>query len=373
MPELAEDRGPRAVLVGGSLLGLVVALAVVAGLVVSCDRGVADRVATDRVEGHAPAGATATSVVVRRVPAPQARPATAVPDPRCRAARRLFLRAAIDPNPLGAAADIDTDRLLDHVEVLAQGPVRADVDAVRALARRIETAPASITRAEQEASVDRMERLLVWTVTTCPPPQRPVWGCAAPVAFGRPDLFEGPYFLAAGQLVPDEAVIDKLGEPEGERIELARNQNHVVYAWTDVFGLVRRRVEVQRVFDLWFVTDARRCDDPVELEHPLDTGGVIVEELPDAGDGPEYATTTTTTTTVPTDTTPVTAVPGCRYDPRNLSDPYESLGEYMATGPAEPACWELLSAAGRSCVNEVTASAPAGNPEAEDLYACFDV
>jgi hypothetical protein len=372
MPESGDDRGLRTVLVGGSVVGLVAVLALVAGVVVSCDRGVAERVATGRLDDRWGAG-TATSIVVRRVPAPQADAAEAVADPRCRSARRLFLRAAIDPNPLGAAADVDLDRLLDQVEVLAEGPVQADIDAVRALARRIETAPGSITRAEQEASVDRMERLLVWTVTTCPAPQRPVWGCAAPIAYGRPDLFDGPYFLAAGQLVPDEAVIDKLGEPEGQRIELARNQNHVVYAWTDGFGLVRRRVEVQRVFDLWFVTDARRCDEPMDLVHPLDVDAVIVEELPDAGDGPEYATTTTTTTTVPVDPSEPAPVPGCRYDPRNLSDPYESLGEYMATGPAEPACWELLSAEGRSCVNEVTAAAPSGNPEAEDLYACFDV
>ena len=371
MLEISEDHRPRAAPVAGAVVGLVVVLVLVAGLVASCDRGVAERVAPHRLEGRAASGGTTTSVVVRRVPAPQAVPAHAVPDPRCRAARRLFLRAAIDPNPLGAAADVDTERLLDQVEVLAEGPVRADVDAVRALARRIEVAPGSITRAEQEASVDRMERLLVWTVTTCPPPQRPVWGCAAPIAFGRPDLFDGPFFLAAGQLVPDEAVIDRLGEPEGRRIELARNQNQVVYAWTDVFGLVRKRVEVQRVIDLWFVTDARRCDDPVELVHPLDSGEPFVEELPDVGDGPEYATTTTT---APVETTTTTApVQPCRYDPRNATDAYESLGDYMANGPAEPECWSLLTPAGRACVNEVTAADPSGNPSSEDFYACFDL
>jgi len=66
-------------------------------------------------------------------------------------------------------------------------------------------------------------------------------------------------------------------------------------------------------------------------------------------------------------------VSGCGYDPGNATDAYGSLGDYMSNGPGEAACWQLLSAAGRACVNEVTASAPAGNPDADELYACFDL
>ena len=378
MSEHIVDPDRRSAVVGGALAALVAVVALVVFSVSSCDRGVADRVATHRL-AEATSGGPATSVVVRREPAPPAQPASAVPDPRCRAARRLFLRAAIDPDPMGAMARPDAERLLDQVDVLVEGPRRADLAAVRALARRSRQARDSIGAAEQQATIDRLERLLVWTVTTCPPPQRPVWGCAAPVTFGRPDLFDGSFLQAAGQLVPDEAVIDRLGEPEGRRIELTRDQNQVVFAWTDVFGLVRRRVEVRRVFDRWFVTDARRCEDPVELVHPLDGDVPIVEELPDEGDGPQYATTTTTTTTttVPVDgattstTSPISEP--CGFDPDDTTDDYETLGDYMANGPAEAGCWALLSTEGRACVNEVTTADPSGNPSSEDLYACFDL
>ena len=63
----------------------------------------------------------------------------------------------------------------------------------------------------------------------------------------------------------------------------------------------------------------------------------------------------------------------CRYDPRNATDAYESLGDYMANGPAEPECWSLLTPAGRACVNEVPAADPSGNPSSEDFYAYFDL
>jgi hypothetical protein len=350
---------------------VVTVIGVVTATVMSWDRGVADPVPADRVASVAAGAAVSSPPVVRSEPAPQAQPAPSVPDPRCRAARRLFLRAAIDPDPAGSGADVDVDHLLDQVEVMAEGPISADMEAVRELAQRIRSSPQSISDADQEASIARMERLLIWTMTTCPPPQRPVWGCAAPVILGSPDYYLGTTFLASGQLVPDDAVIDRLGEPEGKRIELARNPSRVVYAWTDPFGLVRRRVEVQRVLDLWFVTDARRCAEPVDLEHPLDGQEPIVEELPDGADGPEYAPTTTTTA-VPGPTVPGT-VSGCGYDPGNATDAYGSLGDYMSNGPGEAACWQLLSAAGRACVNEVTASAPAGNPDADELYACFDL
>jgi len=372
MPEQFRVPGPRSL---HALLAVVVVVALVlgvTGMVTSWDYGVADDVPAAKVESHAAAG-PATSAIVRAEPASQADPAVPVPDPRCRAARRLFLRAAIDPDPPGVAAQVATDHLLDQAEGLADGAVLDDMAQVRALARRLRENPRPLTDREEQTSVERMQRLLIWTMTTCPAPQRPVWGCASPVIYGQADMYQGPA-LIAGQLVPDEAVTDRLGEQDGRRVELARNQNHVVYAWTDPFGLVRRRVEVQRLMDLWFVTDARRCEEPVELDEMPEDEVALAEELPDVADGPEFAASTTTTTAVgPTTTTVPVQVTGCGYNPQNTTDKYDSLSEYMTTGPAEPACWQMLSPAGRACIDDVTAAAPSGNPNSDDLYECFDL
>lgn len=276
-----------------------------------------------------------------------------------------------EPRPF--VVDADTERLLDQVEVLATEEARSDLDATRELVERFRESPRQLTRDELAASVDRMDRLLLWTVTVCPPPQRPVWGCATQIdhPFGNP--FQPLFFGAVGQLVPDEAIHETLGTLSGDRIELSRSANRVVYGWLDGFGLVRRRAEVKRILDLWFVVDANRCDDPVNRPHPLDSGEVIVEELPDIADGPEYApTTTTTTTTLPTDSTDPGSTTGptsvvitpCGWDPDDTTDEYETLGDYMANGPAESGCWSLLTPAGRACLND---------PPSGEFFACFDV
>jgi hypothetical protein len=339
----------------------VAAAALVAGMLVSCAWGVAEPV-PERLVGSATEEPTTTSFVARYVPAPTARPAQALPDPRCRAARRLFLRAAVAPTSGPLVVDGRTDELLRHATVLAQGPARADLDGFRTFVDRFRTDPGSLTEADLEASVARMDRLLRWTITVCPPPQRPVWGCSAQVSYGRPDPFDSLYFVVVGQPSPDAAVDETLGEVTGRRVELARSSNRVVYGWLDIFGLVRRRVEVERIYDLWHVADASRCDDPIQREHPFDTGEVIVEELPDAGDGPEYAPSTTVPEEVTTSTTE--PLEPCRYDPDDTTDQYETLGEYMAYGPAEPGCWDRLTPEGRDCLDD---------PPSGEFFACFDV
>lgn len=328
MPVWMDHQRARAALVGVPLVALVVVLAVVAGVVSSCQRGVADQVGAHRVEAREAAGRDSSPPVVRRVPAPPADPATPIPDQRCRAARRLFLRAGADAEPRGVGADDSTAYLLDLVRPMADDATRADLDAFATLAQRVAATPGPLRPAEKQAAVELRDRLLIWTVTHCPPPQRPVWGCSSPVVLGTVSPFSGSAVLATGQLAPDEAVIDRLGEPEGRRIELYRSQNRVVFGWIDGFGLVRRRVEVQRVFDHWFLVDARRCDDASKPEDLPDGEEVVLpEELPDIEDGPEYAPTTTTTepvgptssttstipwgsvTTVPSATTPSSSAP----------------------------------------------------------------
>lgn len=343
--------------------------AVVAILVTGCGWGIAEPVSEQVVE-EPHADTSTTAPVLRYVAAPTAGPAAPLPDPRCRAARRLFLRAAVASGSKPFVVDADTQRLLDQVEVLATGEARDDIAATRAFMDRFLADPASLSRDDLAASVDRMDRLLMWTVTVCPPPQRPVWGCSTQIDHPQGNAFQGPYFLAVGQLAPDEAVLETLGEVTGRRVELTRSQNRVVYGWIDVFGLVRRRAEVRRLIDLWFVSDASRCDDPVNRPHPLDSGEVIVEELPDVGDGPQYATTTTTapasTPSTPEELALTTTVPlqPCRYDPDDTSDEYETLGDYMANGPADTGCWSLLTPAGRDCLDD---------PPSGEFFACFDV
>lgn len=322
-----DSRGGRVALVSGPLVVLVLVLVLLTGVVASCQRGVADPVARQRVDAQAASGLS-SPMVVRREPAPQAAPAAPVADHRCRAARRLFLRAGADAEPRGVAADESTAYLLDLVRPLADDATRVDLDAFAALAQRVAATPGPLRPAEKQAAVDLRDRLLIWTVTHCPPPQRPVWGCSSPTVLGTVSPFSGSAVLATGQLAPDEAVIDRLGEPEGRRIELYRSQNRVVFGWVDDFGLVRRRVEVQRVFDHWFLIDARRCDDAFKPEDLAEGEEVVLpEELPDIEDGPEYAPTTTTTepvgptssttstipwdsvTTVPSSTTTATSAP----------------------------------------------------------------
>ncbi len=356
----------------GVLLGFVV---VILGSLSGCGWGVADPVVSERVierERRTPA----VGAVMRYVPAPTASAASPLPDPRCRAARRLFLRAAIAPAQTPMTIDADTERLLDHVSVLAEGDDLADIQAVRELVDRFRDDPSSLSSDDLEDTVDRMDRLLVWAVTVCPPPQRPVWACSTQLTFGRPNPFDGNYFVEVGQLVPEAALDATLGEVPGNRIELTRSRNRVIYAWLDGFGLVRRRAEVRRLYDLWYVAGARRCDDQLPRPHPLDTGEVIVEELPDVGDGPQYAETTTTTapTTLPPPTTapppetrpPDSGVPlePCRYDPGDTTDDYDSFGDYMARGGAETGCWDLLTPAGRECV---------ANPPPGEFFSCFDL
>lgn len=320
-------------------------------------------------------GVQDTAPVLRYVAAPMASAPTPLPDPRCRAARRLFLRAAITSSPRPFVVDEHTEALLDQVEVLATDEIRADLDATREFVGRFLDSPDSLTGSDLSQSVDRMDRLLLWTITVCPPPQRPVWACSTQVDHPHGDPFRPLYFDAVGQLTPNEAIDQTVGPVTGTRIELVRSANRVVFGWVDAFGLVRRRAEVKRFLDLWFLTDAQRCDDPLNRPHPLDSGEVIVEELPDIVDGPQYAPvteppTTTTTTTLPEEsTTSVTLSPTvpprpCRWDPNDTTDDYETLGEYMARGPAESGCWELLTAEGKECMKD---------PPSGEFFACFDV
>jgi len=319
-------------------------------------------------------GVQDTAPVLRYVAAPMASAPTPLPDPRCRAARRLFLRAAVASKPRPFVVDESTERLLDQVEVLATGEIRADLDATREFVARFLESPGSLTGTDLGESVDRMDRLLIWAVTVCPPPQRPVWGCSTQLDHPVGSLFRPLFFEAVGQLTPNEALDETVGPVTGDKIELARSANRVVFGWVDAFGLVRRRVEVRRVLDLWFVTDAKRCDDPLTRPHPLDSGEVIVEELPDIVDGPQYAPvteppTTTTTTIAEESTTSMTLSPTvppmpCRWDPDDTTDEYETLGEYMSRGPAESGCWELLTEEGKECMKD---------PPSGEFFACFDV
>ncbi|MEO6628200.1 MAG: hypothetical protein ABIP03_06470, partial [Aquihabitans sp.] len=286
-----------------------------------------------------------------------------------RAVQTLFLRAAVDPRPATFAVTPETPKLLDQVEVLVSGQAKTDLDALREMLGRFQQRPVGENAAETEASTALLDRMLVWAVSTCPP-VRPVWGCANPVAFGTVNR---PFFVASetdgAGLVPEDAVADRLGEVTGTRVELARNRYQVVYGYLDGFQLVRRRVAVSQVDELWYVSAAAMCDDTVPLIHPFDSGVPFVEELPDIGDGPEYAPTTTTTTIATTTTAPSTtsttvAVVACGYDPNNSTDPYPSLGDYMKNGPAEPDCWRLLTAAGKACVSA---------PPKDDLFGCFNL
>ena len=349
-----RSRGP---LVALALLGLI------SVVLVGCGRGVADPVASERLD-QVRARGSLSSVPARRVAAPTAEPAPTVPDPRCRAARRLFLRAAITASPSPFDYSDYAERRLAEVMPLAEGDARADLEEVGKLMDLYQSRSSGPTLTQTLAAKPLMDRLLIWTVSVCPPPQRPVWGCSVQMAYGTADAFSGQYFASVGQLAPDAVVVDILGEVTGRRIELARNQNRVVYAWIDAFGLVRRRVEVRRLLDLWFLDDAQRCDDPVPLDHPLDLREPIVEELPDVEDGPEYATTTTTTT-LPVDTTTTsTAEVPCGYLPDDPDAEYTSLGDYMKNGPAEPSCWKLLSPEGIACVSD---------PPAGKFFDCFDL
>ncbi len=276
--------------------------------------------------------------------------------------------------------DADTERQLDQVEVLATGDAREDLEAVRAFVDRFRSSPRQISASDLHSSVSRMDRLLLWAISVCPPPQRPVWGCATQIAHASGDPFAATYSRVVGKLVPSEAIDDAVGEVVGDRLELARSANRVVYGWVDGLGLVRRRVEVRRIIDLWFVTDSKRCDEPSNRPHPLDTSEVIVEELPDGADGPEWEPTVPEEEEEADDAeeveeidesgvtemtmSPTVPLMPCRWDPSDPNRQFETLGEYMAHGPAENGCWSLLTAEGRSCVND---------PPSGEFFACFDL
>lgn len=327
-----------------------------------CGRGVAPPIDGATAVSFPVDDAPTTAPVLRHSPAPAAVAAKPLPDPRCRAVRTLFLQAAVDPRPASFVVTPETERLLDQAEVLASGQSKADVDAVRELVVRFRRNPASVTAADTAASTARMNRLLTWAVTTCPP-LRPVWGCATQVSYGEANVPLVVSEVDGAQLTPDDAVVDRFGELSGTRIELVRTRNQVVFGYLDGFRLVRRRIAVARADDLWYVVSASMCDDPHDLPDPLAPGVTFVEELPDVGDGPQYAPTTTTPVAGPGVPTTGPLAP-CRYDPSNTSDQYQTLGDYMANGPAEPGCWSLLTAAGKACMQD---------PPSGDLFACFDL
>ena len=338
----------------------------------ACGRGIATP--PDEATAKMALALATGSAVQRHSVAPSATPAQPVGDPRCRAVQTLFLRAAVDPRPATFVVNSYTQEMLDQVEVLVSGQSKTDLDALRKMLGRFQQDPARRSAADTEASTAVLNRLLVWAVSTCPP-VRPVWGCADPVAFGTVNR---PFFVVSeadgAGLAPEDAVGDRLGEISGNRVELARNRYQVVYGYLDGFQLVRRRVAVSQVDDLWYVSSAAMCDDTLPLTHPFDSGVPFVEELPDIGDGPEYAPTTTTidatidttidtTTTTPEVTSTTIPVTPCGYDPTSRV-PYKSLGDYMKNGPAEPDCWRLLTAAGKACVSA---------PPKDDLFACFNL
>ena len=361
----ATTSGRRGFNRGSSPRGITLLLVVVALACSACGRGIATP--PDQATAKlAPAVATGSAAAVQRHSvAPSAAPAQQLGDPRCNAVQTLFLRAAVDPRPATFVVTSQTPELLDQVEVLVSGQSKTDLDALRTMLSQFQRSTAGGTAAPTEASTAVLDRLLVWAVSTCPP-VRPVWGCANPMEFGTVNR---PFFVASeadgAGLVPEDAVADRLGEVTGTRVELARNRYQVVFGYLDGFNLVRRRVAVSQVDDLWYVSAAAMCDDTLPLVHPFDSGVPIVEELPDIGDGPQYAPTTTTiasTTTAPTTTT--LAIVPCGYDSSSTTDPYKSLGDYMKNGPAEPDCWRLLTAAGKACVSA---------PPKDELFACFNL
>ena len=340
---------------GAQVLGRALAVVTFASMLAACGRGVATPVKVGTDAGPLRPGTTA---VYRVVPAPVAHGARPVDDPRCRAARRLFVRPASAAEPPHFTVSEAGEQDLAQVEPLINGEIRGDFDAVADLSRRLRSSPGSITAEDSASAVVHLNRLLAWTATTCPSPT-PVWGCANPVFYGATDPWVAAA-ISAGEDAPDDAITDRIGDVEGRRVELSRGPAEVVYGWLDLYGLNRRRVDVQRVGEVWAVTSVAVCDDQKALPDPLDGNAPIIEELPDQGDGPEYAPTTTT---APVVTTTVPQSP-CGYDPNNTTDAYATFGDYMANGPAEPGCYDRLTPAGKACL---------ADPPSGDVAACFDM
>ena len=262
--------------------------------------------------------------------------------PQCRAARRVFVPRAAELDDSDRPDRDEMISLMESAAELAEGAVADDLEAARAFVQRQRRNARSITGLEEMAQTQRLDRLLRWAVETCPFYDA-VWACSnpAPQAVGQAREKTGD----AGALSARDALALRYGADLEEPFLLLDLPRRSVYIWMEEAFLVRWRVEVARVGEYWAIDRAAVCPAKLDAEALEAASRSVDVSGPDIVDGfisPERQARMDAGAEEARRNGP------CTY--RADDEEWDRLIDYVLSGQAEDACFDLYPPARAECL-----------------------